>query len=71
MENDIFKIAEKLPNTSNIILSLQNLDGTINELLQYIKNLEDENTKLKSEMIDLYEKLNSFVIDKQNEQCKF
>lgn len=58
MEKDIFEIAKHLPNTSKMISDLQNLKETIDNILQYVKNVDDENRQLKSEMIDLYKRLN-------------
>jgi DNA-binding transcriptional regulator GbsR (MarR family) len=58
MEKDIFEIAKQLPNTSKMISDLQNLKETVDNILQYVNNVDDENRKLKSEMIDLYKKLN-------------
>ena len=57
MENDIFEICMHLPNTEKIVSDLQNLQVTIDKLLQHIKNVEEENNKLKSELIDSYKKI--------------
>lgn len=57
MEKDIFEIAKQLPNTSKMISDLQNLKETIDSIVEYVKQVDDENRKLKSEIIDLYKRL--------------
>ena len=57
LRKDIFEIAKQLPNTSKMISDLQNLKETIDSILEYVKQVDYENRKLKSEMIDLYKRL--------------
>lgn len=56
MKPDIFEITKKLPNTDKMVEDLQNLKTTIDSLLEYVKQVEDENSVLKSQMIDLLKK---------------
>ena len=62
---DIFKITDKLPNIDKTVADLQNLKTTIDSILEYVKNVEDENSALKSEMIDLLNKHTQLLIDKK------
>lgn len=62
---DIFKITDKLPNIDKTVADLQNLKTTIDSILEYIKIVEDENLKLKSEMIDLLKMRNQLLVDKK------
>lgn len=61
---DIFKITSKLPNIDKTVADLQNLKTTIDSILEYVKIVEDEILKLKSEMIDLLKKHNQLLVDK-------
>jgi len=49
-----------LPDTSKFITDLSNLKSTINEIIDYVKIDDDENKKLKFEMIDLYKKMRDY-----------
>ena len=62
---DIFKITAKLPNIDKTVADLQNLKTTIDSILDYVKIVEDENLKLKSEMIDLLKMRNQLLVDKK------
>ena len=64
MTPDIFKITAKLPNIDKTVADIQNLKTTIDSILEYVKIIEDENSALKSEMIDLLNKHTQLLVDK-------
>jgi DNA repair exonuclease SbcCD ATPase subunit len=50
---DIFNI----PNIQPLMVELQNINQTLEEIRKYCLNLEQENNNLKSEIIDLQKEL--------------
>ena len=58
MIKDLLDIVNKLPDTKSTIEGLQKINSTIDELIDYVKQVQDENKRLKNEMLDLYKRLN-------------